>query len=184
MTAFGFLVLFQCRVIATENRSPSRTSTNTGTVTVSVVRNTAPFFVGNPYTGTINRDANDNDVVVTYTTGDNDNDVSWKLVSVCKFSAITGPVRYWVHGSNMLRLGVFTFNSLLFFFIPFLILNLVSFFCFFVCLFHSSHHTPKFVVNKYTFFPMHLFMHTYISLLVHSTLIFVCLFKLDLVCLC
>ena len=75
---FLFLFLFQCRVIVTENRTPARTSTNTGTVTVSVVRNTAPYFVSSPYSGSIDRNANDNDVVATYATGDDDVDVSGK----------------------------------------------------------------------------------------------------------
>ncbi|XP_070182127.1 cadherin EGF LAG seven-pass G-type receptor fmi-1-like [Littorina saxatilis] len=74
--------IWQCRVIATENDPPSRQSTNTGTVTVTVVRNTVPSFVNSPYNSAINRTASDSDLVTVYTTNDNDIDVPFNQTDV------------------------------------------------------------------------------------------------------
>ena len=72
---------------------------------MSVVRNTAPFFVGSPYSGQINRDANNNAVVATYTIRDNDNVVSGQ--SIFSFSAVGGLIWYW--NASQQYLGAFIF---------------------------------------------------------------------------
>lgn len=61
--------------MATDLGSPARNSSNTGTVTISVVRNRAPSFDRSSYTGQINRDATDGAVITSFNVTDPDTNI-------------------------------------------------------------------------------------------------------------
>ncbi|XP_041363172.1 uncharacterized protein LOC121378881 isoform X2 [Gigantopelta aegis] len=92
--------LYLCIVSAEDKGNPRLAAKNSATVSVKVIRNTAPTFMSNPYSVTIQRDIHNDGVVGVFTVRDQDRDYPFNNLTYGMIGDGNAPALFGIQGNN------------------------------------------------------------------------------------